>query len=412
MQRSVIISRCLALLLVLVLLDTNYVLAGWQLTFSDEFNNNANKVNTTKWNVFYPFSPAIINSELEFYSPDSFTFANESMVRIIAQHRPFWTYELNYTSGAMTTMNKFSQAYGFFEINCRLPNGTGFWPAFWLLPESANKPLEIDIFEILEQDPETIYTTFHCDYNSKNPYNKGSSKVIKALGDGNWHTYGLQWIPGTLIWYVDGIQVFNVSNPCIPNTPEYILVNMAIGGDWPKPPNKETPFPSYMDVDYVRVYTQMGQGKGMSLPGQIGQGMFFNPPHIDPPASAFTLGLVCATPETVAGPGSRMTISLTMTCNSGSWSNMMLQLGLYPYTLSPIGKEAIVTDTLTGVNMKSEGTYTFTFDIQIPGGANPGYYKGQFGVFDSNWKNVMWLDAVVMIGVGKDYIVGAWAGAK
>jgi len=261
--------------------------------------------------------------------------------------------------------------------------------------------------EILEQTPTTVYTTFHCDYSGNDPDNKGSSANITALSDGGFHTFGLQWIPGTLIWYVDSQEVFKLSNPCIPNTPEYILVNMAIGGSWPKPPDSTTKFPSYMDVDYVRVYKQLGSGQGISLPGQVGEGMMFTPPKIDPPVSSFVLGLATANPETVAGSGSPLEISLTITCTNGTWTGLMLQLPLYPYTLSPIEKDAIVTITLGGVSMSAGNTYTHKFEVMIPGGTAPGYYRASLGIFESDWKNLAWHGAVVMIGVGEDYIVGA-----
>jgi len=396
--------------LILLLFLSTYLIApalgGWQLTFSDEFNNQK-KVDTKSWNLFYDFAPTIINQEMEFYSPDAFTFVDDSTLRIIAEHRPWYTYQLNYTSGVITTLNKFSQAYGYFELKTRLPPGVGFWPAFWLLPSSASKPLEIDIFEILEQTPTIVYTTYHCDYTNNNPNNKGSNMNVTVLSDGAFHTYGLQWIPGSLMWYVDGQEIWKLSNPCIPNTPEYILVNMAIGGDWPKPPNPSTKFPSFMDVDYVRVYKQLGSGQGTSLPGQVGEGVFFNPPKIDPPTSSFSLGLITATPETVEGSGSSLEISVTITCNNGTWSGLMLQLGLYPYTLSPIGKDAIVSDTMTGLAMSADNTYTHKFEVVIPGGTNPGYYRGAIGIFESDWKNLAWHNAVVMIGVGKEYVVGA-----
>jgi len=343
---------------------------------------------------------------MEFYSPEAFAFDDTSL-RIVAEHRPWYTYQLNYTSGAITTKNKFSQAYGYFELKTRLPPGVGFWPAFWLLPTSASKPLEIDIFEILEQAPTVVYTTYHCDYSNNNPDNKGSSATISALDDGEFHIYGLQWVPGTLIWYVDGQEVFKLSNPCVPNTPEYILVNMAIGGSWPKPPDSSTKFPSYMDVDYVRVYKQLGSGQGISIPGQVGEGIAFAPPKIDPPASSFSLGLITANPETVVGPGSPLEISVTVTCTNGTWSGLMIQFGLYPYTLSPIGKEAIASTTLTGLAMSAVNTYTHKIEFVIPGGTNPGYYRGAIGIFESNWKNLEWHDAEVMIGVGENYIVGA-----
>jgi len=382
------------------------VLGGWQLTFSDEFNNQK-KVNTKAWNVFYDFSPTIINQEWEFYSPDAFTFLDDSTLRIIAENRPWYTYQLNYTSGVITTLNKFSQAYGYFELKTRLPAGVGFWPAFWLLPSSASLPLEIDIFEILEQAPTTVYTTYHCDYTPNNANNKGSSANVTALSDGAFHTYGLQWIPGTLIWYVDNQEIWKLSNPCVPNTPEFILVNMAIGGTWPKPPDKTTKFPSYMDVDYVRAYKQLGSGQGTTLPGQVGEGIAFTPPKIDAPETSFSVGLVTANPETVVGSGSSLEIDLTITCNNGTWTGMMLQLVLYPYTLSPIEKDAIATDTLTGLALSGGNTYTYKFSFTIPGGTKNGYYRGALGIFQSNWVNAGWHGAVVMIGVGAENIVGA-----
>jgi beta-glucanase (GH16 family) len=104
------------------------VQAGWQLTFSDEFNGQS-KLDTTKWNVRYPFAPTPINGELQFYSPEGME-SGTTYLRIIGE--PLNVNGFSYQSGLITTKNKFTQTFGYFEMNAILPAGQGLWPAFWL----------------------------------------------------------------------------------------------------------------------------------------------------------------------------------------------------------------------------------------------------------------------------------------
>ena len=97
--------------------------------------------------------------------------------------------------------------------------------------------------------PTTVYTTFHCNYT--NVGGNGLGTTNSTYGSG-YHTYGVQWIPGHLYWYVDGQLVFNFTSSCIPNKPAYIMANLAIGGSWPGPPTNMSLFPVTMDIDYIR----------------------------------------------------------------------------------------------------------------------------------------------------------------
>jgi beta-glucanase (GH16 family) len=107
--------------------------AGFQLTFSEEFNSQY-KLNSALWNSFYHYAPSTINGELQYYSPDSFTFG-PSYLRIIGERRNMNGF--NYTSGLITTKDRWSQTFGYFEMRARFPTGKGLWPAFWLLPQNA-----------------------------------------------------------------------------------------------------------------------------------------------------------------------------------------------------------------------------------------------------------------------------------
>ncbi len=69
----------------------------------------------------------------------------------------------------------------------------------------------------------------------------------------SYHTYAVDWQPNEIVWYVDGVERFHVTEN-VPSVPMYILANLAVGGDWPGNPDATTPFPSYMDIDYIRVY--------------------------------------------------------------------------------------------------------------------------------------------------------------
>jgi beta-glucanase (GH16 family) len=224
---------------------------GWKLVFRDEFDGKA--VDTKKWNLRDPWGRER-NRELQAYVEDAFE-VKDGILRIKAEKRraDYGGKQRAFTSGIMTTYQKFSQQFGRFEIRCRIPKGTGLWPAFWLLPEPLGWPPEIDVLEVLGQDTKTIYFTHHWEEpgrahaSDSKPY---QSKQDLAAG---FHVVAIEWTPTDIRWALDGKERFR-SRKSIPQTRMYLLLNLAVGGDWPGPPNEQTVFPAYFEIDYVRVY--------------------------------------------------------------------------------------------------------------------------------------------------------------
>ena len=226
--------------------------SGWQLVFSDEFNGTA--LDLTRWNKHYWWGRTNSdNSELEYYADDAFNFQN-GYLRLSADRRSMGGFQ--YTSGMIASHDKFSFQYGYVEIRARVPAGRGLWPAFWLLPASRQYTSEIDVLEALGQEPTRVYMT-NWDLN---PNGNGDGFPIQSdyLGPDfsqAFHTYGVEWGPGMIIWYIDGTERFRTRR-AVPHQLMYIIANLAVGGDWPGSPDANTPFPSYYDIDYIRVYQQ------------------------------------------------------------------------------------------------------------------------------------------------------------
>lgn len=216
------------------------------LTFEDDFKKSA--LDESLWNPHYRYRETI-NNELQTYTPDSFVL-EDGVLRIRADRR--WFDGKDYTSGAMTTLSHFSQTYGYFEMRARMPEGKGLWPAFWLLPVNGEWPPEIDIMEHIGREPESVHHTLHWKEKGVPKYEGQPTTGIAFAHD--FHIFGLSWKKGQLIWYVDGAERYRIEDTRVPDVPMYMLVNFAVGGNWPQPPDETTKFPASYDVDYVRAY--------------------------------------------------------------------------------------------------------------------------------------------------------------
>ena len=166
----------------------------------------------------------------------------------------------------MTTSGKHTFTYGRFEIRARIDTRAGSWPAFWMLgsgpwPRSG----EVDIMEyyrnmVLANVCKPAGSD--CDWTSK-------QQSLSSLGGAAWssqfHVWAMEWDADKIDLFLDDelVNHFVVStavgageqNPYVGRT-FYMLVNLAVGGDWPGPPNAETRFPATFEVDYVRVYAK------------------------------------------------------------------------------------------------------------------------------------------------------------
>jgi parallel beta-helix repeat protein len=231
----------------------------WNLAFDDEFDGAL--LNPTVWHTCFWWSTVTCtigsNNELELYRPGNVYLADGNLrMRAQKQDRVGWDGQLyHYTSGlAMTGGRKYEKppgftfTYGYAEARMKLPSGKGLWPAFWLLPARYDSRPEVDILEARGSNTNRANFNLHLDNVVT-----GGSYTGPDFSAG-YHTFAVDWQPTVLIFYVDGIERWRYTGPGIPNEAEYLVLNLAVGGDYDGPPDASTPFPSYFDVDYVRVW--------------------------------------------------------------------------------------------------------------------------------------------------------------
>jgi beta-glucanase (GH16 family) len=248
----------------------------WHLSWSDEFNGPAGSApNPAKW-AFVTGGKGFGNNELESYTSRPVNVQRRDGNLVITGRKEDFTgadgIARHYTSGRIHTQGLFSQAYGRFEASMQPPaGGKGVWPAFWLLGENSEsvgwpKCSEIDIIENFG-DPSTIYSTLHGPgYSGANGI---SAKYRLPAGDSvhtDFHLYAVEWAPNHIKFFFDGHLIAErTPADLLPGTiwvydhPFFIILNLAVGGDWPGNPDQATAFPQQMLVNYVRVYTRSAQ---------------------------------------------------------------------------------------------------------------------------------------------------------
>jgi len=250
----------------------------WVLVWSDEFNEPV--INESVWSFEVgngcPDLCGWGNNELEYYKKENafIEFDKEGNGYLVIEARSERVYDnvsgryFNYTSARMHTRNSFTFTYGRIEVRAKLPYGKGIWPAIWLLGTKGVWPAcgEIDIMELLGHQPDTVYGTVHT-LNCAGSNGIGASFRLPAnmTFSDDFHVFALEWSPQAIKWYVDD-QLYHVvsreelaDKGCVwvfdPDNPFYIILNVAVGGNWPGYPDSSTVFPQRMIVDYVRVYT-------------------------------------------------------------------------------------------------------------------------------------------------------------
>lgn len=247
-------------------------MSGLKQTFGDEFNSLSLLSKGGIWRTEYGYggvgtvASRTLNSENQIYMEDGFKgnsdhnlgvnpFSIDNGILTItaaptsADVLPYVDGH-TYTSGLLTSKFTFSQEYGYFEIKCAMPEGQGFWPAFWLLPTDNSWPPELDVFEQLGKDPNTIYMTNH--FSSPGVKNDQIQDRLH-IDTTQMHTYGVDWGPQTLKYYVDGVLVATQPTPASMNKEMFMLMNLAVGGPWAGRPDATTGT-GEMKIDYVRAY--------------------------------------------------------------------------------------------------------------------------------------------------------------
>jgi beta-glucanase (GH16 family) len=234
---------------------------NWQLVWQDEFTTGIGP----DW-VFETGngSGGWGNNELEYYRRENATVENGQLV-ITAKRESFGGF--NYTSTRMKTQGRKSWKYGKIEARIAIPSFSGAWPAFWMLGDNittVNWPAcgEIDIMEHVNTEPNAV-GTIHWRGPSGEHASYGGSTPVNVT---QYHTYTIEWTPASIKWFVDGVQYneANIQNS-VNSTEEFhnnffILLNFAIGGNWPGWNIDNNAFPAKMYVDYVKVWQDGGGG--------------------------------------------------------------------------------------------------------------------------------------------------------
>ena len=226
--------------------------------FIDNFDGNT--LNTANWNYDLgngcPELCGWGNSERQYYTRDNVTVENGHLIVRASMKDSI------YSSGKIHSKNKIEFQYGSIEVKAKLPKGEGLWPAIWMLGHDIDSKKwpdcgEIDIMEYVGKEPHTIYTSLHTPDSHGNTIN--SKKTINRSIEKGFHVYKTTWTKKSLEFFIDNEKVYTFS-PKEKNTntwpfdkPFYIIINMAVGGNFGGPEVDDTIFPQEFVIDYVKV---------------------------------------------------------------------------------------------------------------------------------------------------------------
>lgn len=219
----------------------------FRLLWRDDFNGD--KIDIKKWSCVSKTNND--NNELQAYMPENVTIS-EGILYLTADINPK-NNRKKYSSGMIETLNKDEFLYGKIEIRASIPSGQGLFPAIWMLPETGNY-YEIDILESIGNESFRVYGGNHFYYGGKRT-KKFNSVIINDPQD--FHIYSVEWLPDKIIWYADN-KIFHQTTKGIPHENMYLIMNLAVGGNWPKDPDRSTVFPNSLKIDYVTVYEFIG----------------------------------------------------------------------------------------------------------------------------------------------------------
>ena len=248
------------------IIDRNY-----QLVWEDDFAGLAGTApDATKWTYDIGIGPGNDgwgNNELEYYTDRTENAALDGAGNLAITARSESFGGRSFTSARLNTKGIFTQTYGRFEARIKMPWGPGIWPAFWMLGANIDEVAwpkcgEIDIMEYRGQEPNLVHGSLH------GPGYSGGSAITKSFGftndrfDVGFHLFAVEWGEDYIDYYVDDtlyqrIRPDDVPGEWVYNQPFFIILNVAIGGNYVGFPTPQTPFPQTMLVDYVKVYKEV-----------------------------------------------------------------------------------------------------------------------------------------------------------
>jgi beta-glucanase (GH16 family) len=242
---------------------TTAVPAGWTLVFADEFETPG-ALDPAKWAYEIGY---VRNDERQYYTsrPENARAEGGSLL-IEARKEAYHGY--GYTSASVNTRGRFEFQYGRVEARAKLPTGNGPWPALWMLGtniDTVGWPAcgEIDIMENVGFDPPRIHGSVHTAAYNHTIGTQKTADVTVASPWKDFHVYAMEWYADHIDTFVDGQKYFTFTNEGTGSRawpfdkPQYLLVNLAIGGSWGGQKGvDDSRFPHRYLVDYVRIYQQ------------------------------------------------------------------------------------------------------------------------------------------------------------
>ncbi|MCV2422777.1 glycoside hydrolase family 16 protein [Paucibacter sp. DJ2R-2] len=247
----------------------------WTLVWSDEFEGAAGTLpNAKHWNydLGNKESNGWGNHELQYYTAAARNAALDGQGHLLlraekqANAGPCWNDKpCEYSSGRLRSDGKVSFSYGKLEARIKIPGGPGIWPAFWTLGEDKlpwPAAGEIDVLENIGKEPNNVYGTVHGPgYSGAQGIGKKYSAAQPISQD--FHVFTLIKRPQELVWLIDGVEYHRLTPAGLPagapwvfERAFFVILNLAVGGDWPGNPDASTPFPAEMQVDWVRIYKE------------------------------------------------------------------------------------------------------------------------------------------------------------
>jgi beta-glucanase (GH16 family) len=201
------------------------------------------------------------NEELQWYRSEQVQIRGGAL-RLTAVPDPIEASDgkaYDFRSGMVTTgperhdgTAKLAFTYGTVEARLRVPAGKGLWSAMWLLPADEDSRPEIDVLEALGQDPATMIMHLHpADRDAESP--RQDHRLPGPDLSQGWHDIKLDWAPGRLTFFADGVEVWRVSGDQVPAEPMYLIMNLAVGGVYPGDPDERTAFPATFAIDHVKI---------------------------------------------------------------------------------------------------------------------------------------------------------------
>jgi len=240
----------------------------YELTWSDEFNDSlGTSPDSTHWNYdIGTGNNGWGNAELQYYTNRPANVKMDGAGNLVITARSESFSGSGFTSARIKTKGLFTQKYGRFEARIKTPTGPGIWPAFWMLGSNIDEVPwpqcgEIDIMEQRGQEPQITHGTLH------GPGYSGGAAITKGYTlpngrfDNDFHIYAVEWGDGFVDFFVDNylynrITSKDVTGEWVYDHPFFLILNVAVGGNFVGFPTTGTPFPQSMYVDYVRVYQQ------------------------------------------------------------------------------------------------------------------------------------------------------------